>query len=750
MGVIDPSAEPDRVRITYAPSKATYEIEYEGLRCVTEIFVPAEGPSVCQRVTLTNLRDDPLELSATPVLRHACRWGSAAAWDKPEWYTKTAFFRDPAGPLGFSTLVTSPTCDISKRRSAVFWSSPEDVVGAEFSYDKFVGDGSFENPAAVFSGQLEVPLEDAGEWGEYGPKNHLFAYPQICALQYAYRLVPGETKSFRQSFSWIPNSEEGLLPDLDRARVEARLLEHEAMDAELEKLAAKFDCYTEARSIETPDTALNQYVNEWLPLQLDWVCSLDRGWPTGMRGGRDAANDFAALAPYDPAFTRELILTELSCQRDDGFVPRHFSAQGHAGPERDRRYPIDAGAVVVEMVHSYLGYTQDFSLFDEWLPWLDEPAERQEPFVVHLTRILDFYLDPENIGEHGLVKIREGGWLDSLNQAGVKGRGEGVMVTCQVVYALELVSEIVRKLKALNRVEPAVAEGLLNRYAEAKSVFKDSLLKHALNEEGYFNGFFNDDGHWLFSPKDPDGERRVYGPASYWAIISGVAVPEHLDACLQVVDFLRCEAGYQLNWPGFTKKRIPNVGRQASGDSPSGRSEHANPYNHGSHGFLGRAMSVAGKGDLLYDALKSLLPYDQEKHPVGDSRTPPYGVVNVWENIPRFKNRGKDVFLTGSTAYGLRMAYEWMLGIRPSMNGLVIDPCLPCSFDRTEVFVEYLGKPIRIEILNAQGREAGLKSLALNGFPVASQTVDPFSGRRVFVIAPSDLKEDANAVVAEL
>ena len=97
-----------------------------------------------------------------------------------------------------------------------------------------------------------------------------------------------------------------------------------------------------------------------------------------MRGGRDAANDFTAMTPLAPRWTRELILTELSCQRPDGWVPRHFSARGHAGPERDTRQPCDAGARVAEMVYEYLCFSRDFALLAERFPWLDQPAGQTE------------------------------------------------------------------------------------------------------------------------------------------------------------------------------------------------------------------------------------------------------------------------------------------------------------------------------------------------------------------------------------
>lgn len=745
-GIADPAAAPARFEVTFTPSRAVYEIEHEGLRVKTEVFLPMDGPTICQTVSVTNLRPKPLPLTAIPVLRHACQWADMAAWDKPEWYLRTAFFKDTDVGAGFSIHVTSPVCDVSRRRAAVFWAGLEGLTGAEVSYDAFIGHGTFENPEAVVRGRLELELAEARPWGEYDDRNQMFSFSPICALQYGLELAPGETRRLRQVFSWLTMPADGLLPDLTTARCPAIYLSEPTYRDEVQGVARQYDELMSVRQVTTPDMALNHYANEWLPVQLDWVCSLDRGWPSKMRGGRDAANDYTAMAALRPAWTRDLILTELSCQRPDGWVPRHFSAKGHAGPERDTRGHCDAGVWVLEMVHEYLCHSKDFDLLFESIPWLDQPAGEQDTVLEHALRAVDFFISEDNIGEHGLVKLREGEWLDTVNRAGLRGRGEGVMITAQVIMSLVQMQQLIGLLAERGRFPRDRAQALLDLYEQRRHAFADNLRRHAWNAEGYFNGFFNDDGHWLFSPKDPDGARRVYGAANWWAIIAGVAVPDLVDSCLKEMEFLRCDMGYRLNWPPFIYGPIPNVGRMASGDSPAGRSEHGNPYNQGSHGFLGRALAVAGQGDLLREVLTCLLPYDQQRHPVDQVRTPPYALVNVWQNVPRFRNRALMTFLTGSTAYAIRMIYDWLCGIRPTLDGLVVDPCLPRDFHDVSASFRYLDRTVHVNIRNPDGRQAGVKSMTVNGVAGTRTETDPFSRRTVFVADDAMFTGETNRI----
>jgi len=500
-----------------------------------------------------------------------------------------------------------------------------------------------------------------------------------------------------------------------------------------------------ARQIHTPDAALDRYANEWLPLQMDWVCSLDRGWPTGMRGSRDSANDFTAMVPLAPAWSRDILLTLFSCQRSDGWFPRQYSAAGRKG-KHDLRGHVDAGCWIIELLYTYLCYTKDWSLLDESLPWLD--SDENATVLDHALGAIEFYLRDENIGVHGLCKIGEGDWLDTVNRAGVKGRGESVTVTCLAIIAMTQMSAILEHL-AGGAVPRETAQSDRKRYAQHCNQFRDNLTTHALNSDGYFNSVFNDEGCWIFSNADGDGQRRVYGPANWFAVSCGAA-GEHTDSVLKQMEFLKAPHGYRLYWPPMGKVPIAAVGRAGSGDQPAGLWEHGNVYNQGSHGFLGRALAAAGRGDLLYEVLGYLLPYDQNKHPLAETLSAPYAVVNCWQQVPLFHGRGGMTFLTGSIAYGMRMVHEWMFGVRPTPGGLAVDPCVPTGFEHLQARLEYLNTTVELEIRNPGGKSTGVKEMTLNGAPVTETAEDPFSKRRIFVAPDERFTERVNKLIVTL
>jgi cellobiose phosphorylase len=327
----------------------------------------------------------------------------------------------------------------------------------------------------------------------------------------------------------------------------------------------------------------------------------------------------------DPAWARQIIRTLMSVQRSDGWFPRQYSALGRTG-KHDLRDYVDAGCFVIELLHDYLCFSKDWSLLQATEPWLDK--DDQASIWQHALAAMDYYVRPKNIGEHGLCKIRGGEWLDSLSQAGSLGRGEAVMTTNQAIIALAQMSEILAYLNQRGHKLAADSQRLLKLYARKKKSFRAAIRRHAFNRAGYFSSVFNDGGKWLFSERDPDGARRVYGPANWYSIASGAAGPDLVDSALTAMDALKCADGYRVMHPPMGRKPIAHVGRGGSGDQPAGLWENGTVYNHGSHGFLARALATAGRGDLLYQVLLYLMPYDQTKHPVASVMTPPYAIVN--------------------------------------------------------------------------------------------------------------------------
>jgi len=729
---IPPTQEPEEFFCEYTPEKAHYHVRQDSILCETAIFVPEDEAVVVVTYAVTNSDCRMREIELLPALRPHLAAAGLAPWDVPALYQMVEYSND-LHHLFYMEL-RSPAGIPEFREYAFVLSDIRAPDGIEVDYDSFIGRGTFENPEALHGKPLTIEADKRHRYGDYSPANSVNGKQGVVALHKRLRLEPGE--SF--SFTLVMGS-----PNLDARGVKPTLVEltrfEKYLDASTREKAMRTSLKgaeesTGRREISTPDKAFNRYVNEYLPLQLKWVRILDRGWPTGLRGVRDNAQDTTALIPLDRDGCRRTLLDLFGIQRTDGWFPRQYAIKGRHG-KHDLRSHVDGGVWVWELLYDYLCFTKDFALLQERTAYLD--SERESPLLLHAIELIGYYLDDDNVGEHGLCLIREGDWNDSINRAGREGRGESVMVSCQAVLALKQAAHLLDFLSNLGELEPAIGPSDLRSHSrvflERAERLKSDLLAHALNEDGYLNGVFTDNGEWVFSAHDPDGKKRISVPVNSFGIISGVLRDDNLRRALDVLVGMKRRDGWPLFHPPIGKPPIPKLGRIGQGDLSPGLGENGAIYNHGCHGFLGRAAAAAGEGDLLVEILSYMLPYDQERHPVQRSKTAPYGMVNHWKTAPGVEGRGGDCFLTGSISGALRSVYNGVFGIEPLLDGLALDPVMPKRWGTVSVRFSYLGANVAITYTGerADGEDA---IVIVNGDEITSKRNDIVLDREYVVI----------------
>lgn len=725
----DTKLEPQDLSVSFLPEKAVYEFTYNGLKLKTELAIPLHGKDIVMRLSITNIEQSATELQLKPFLIPYCNEAMLAPWDKNEWYLRSGFGNDENKGI-FWTQLLNPSGDKSKRRSMVMLTDGEGLKNIELSLEKFVGDGSVYCPEFAVDGKLRINAKRENGYGEYSNDAQIYAVPPVYAMEYEWHLESGETKTLTQVLSMPDNCDDGSMATRENALKALEWFSQEKYTEKVSEVKRFYDDICNINTVKTPDEMFNYYMNYWVPIQMNWVASLDRGWPSGMRGTRDSANDYSALIYTDLKSCREVLMTLLSCQRTDGWFLRQYSAAGRKGKHDERPY-VDGGVAVLEFFYKYITYSGDFAVVEEKLPWLDSDTEAS--VWEHMITAMDYYIEPENIGEHGLCKIRGGDWHDSVNAAGLEGRGESVMVTCQTINALGYMAELCEKLSKNTEK--------IDRYKALIPQFKESLRNSAFNKKGYYNSVFNDDGKWLFSDCDPDGVERPYGPSNWYAVISGTAKAEQLESVFKVKDALKSEFGYRLFYPPLGAKPIAKVGRTASGDVPAFMGENGNNYNHGSQGFLARALARAGKGDDLFEVMQWMLPCYQDKHPTSAVMTAPYAIINCWQELPSFRHRGMLTFLTGTVAMCVRAAYEWLCGVDYTSGGVTVEPSFPESWNEMSLSIKHQGKTLDITY-----KRTGNNLLLVNGEEIlkSEPTHNRYNG--YFFIPDEKLSKQTNVI----
>lgn len=716
---LDVNGEEPVSTVNFSATIAKYKYEYKNADIITELFVPFDKATVCIKTTIINKTENEAAFEVSPSLFPYINIPQMVAWDLPEWYLNVRTLKNNKA-MTFIAKMTSPEMDPNAERSVTY--NVDFDSNARFTLDmsEHIGTGNFFSPMSVInSKELSNSFNDADNSRGFGGKQSVFSAKYEC------KLSAGESKTFTQvltvqtttNYSQEENDYDVVY--FNQCSYEKKVLETENF---YKKLFSK-------KTITTENKLYDKFINEFAPLQMYWVCSLDRGWPSSMRGTRDASQDFTGLVPLYPEWTRENILQILSRQRTDGWYPRQFNAITKKGPH-DLRYFCDGGAFLLELMYEYLTYTRDFNFLFDRISWLDD--EKENTVLEHILKTFDFYLSPTNIGEHGLCKVWYGDWWDPMDKIGTDGIGESVTVSAQMVLNLKNFANLYIFLYKKGLVNN-LFENLAKTYLDAREKLIQAMQTHAFNKNGFFNGYFNDNHKWILSDNDPDGESRIYLVSNAWAIISGCANGEMKK---RILDNIQKESyskfGYYTNSKGFPTK-IDKAGRKGNGNQPN-----PSTYNH-AQSFLARACCVAGNPDMAYTATKHSLPIDDKCLPIDLTFAPPYAISNMYSCSAVTPHRVELQFLSGTVSYVLRVVYNFFLGITYELDGLAIKPALPNEFGNCSANFMYLGKKFTLKYTKTSSNE---KTVKFNGEVLLSKKYYPEENKEFPFIEDKQMKNE--------
>ena len=664
-----------QTEILFTPEKATYLFNFGDISVKTELLTPVKGMRFIMHLSFINNTEKEMDVSVLSVVYPYVNELMMAPWDKPEWYTNTKF--DKVN----NAFLTTRYSVAGKKEERRYFSFTSNLTANDYEL-------SLERLTEATNNFAYIPEQFSGL-----TQGEVYAFEQCMASRSLFKLAGKDVYSFTNVFA-TSVSEEKVLETIEVSK--AYFLQEKILEEE-KALSEKYEKLFAVRTVNTPDKIFNCFINGFLPLELDWVSALDRGWPTGMRGVRDASNDFQGYLAYDIEQCKGIIGNIFSKQRSDGWYPRQVPFGD--SDKFDLRHFVDSACFFTEFVYDYLAYSGDYAVLEKTYGYYD--SDLVESGLTHLVKGMEYLMAPENTGEHGLTKSRGGDWLDCLNSAGIKGRGETVMVSCQLVMCLKYLAQILEKLGYKDT----------EKYRAYAEKLKDTINKVSYNKEGFYNGVFTDNGVWIFSDNDPDGEKRVYAPTNSYAIISGVAEGKE-DGIIQHLETLATNSGYQLYSEPFGAKYVDGIGKMGTGDFQPYFSENASVYNHGSQFFYVRALAEVGDYEKLYKVLNFAMPFNEHNHKERDICAAPYAITNCYHLVPSFRGRAGFSFLTGSVAMLERSVYNWMFGVRFTLDGMQIKPCIPKEYVNSEIALEYMAQKVTVKY-NGYGNK--ILSAKVNG-----------------------------------
>ena len=112
------------------------------------------------------------------------------------------------------------------------------------------------------------------------------------------------------------------------------------------------------------------------------------------------------------------------------------------------------------------------------------------------------------------------------------------------------------------------------------------------------------------------------------------------------------------------------------------------------------AEAIIGRGNKAYQYYRAYLPSaSNDKAEIRQTEPYVYSQTVSSKYSSRF-GQSRNPWLSGTTAWAYFAAAQYILGIRPQYNGLMIDPCIPSNWDSFSVQRLFRGKKVNVKISN--------------------------------------------------
>ena len=133
--------------------------------------------------------------------------------------------------------------------------------------------------------------------------------------------------------------------------------------------------------------------------------------------------------------------------------------------------------------------------------------------------------------------------------------------------------------------------------------------------------------------------------------------------------------------------------------------------------------TVIGRGDQAWEYYRKICPSYLED--ISDlHKTEPYVYAQMIAGKDAFKpGEAKNSWLTGTAAWNFYTISQYILGIQPWYDKLVIDPCIPTSWKEYTIHRKFRGADLTIVVKNPDGVCRGVRSLTVDGKKVGGNAI---------------------------
>lgn len=606
------------------------------------------------------------------------------------------------------------------------------VDGFDTDRDTFLGAyNGFDAPDAVVNGKSGNSI--ASGWAPIG------------SHQINISLEAGQSASYVFVLGYVENPEnekwesQGVINKKPARELLSRFDTVEKADAALKTLAEHWNALLSKFTIESGDERFDRMINIWHQYQCMVTFNMSRsasyyesGIGRGM-GFRDSCQDLLGFVHLIPDRARERIIDIASTQFEDGSAYHQYQPLTKKGNMDVGSGFNDDPLWLIAGTCAYIRETGDFEILNESVPF-DNDETKAESLLEHLRRSFNYTVT--HLGPHGLPLIGRADWNDCLNlNCFSKEPGESFQTTGPSEGPVAESVFIAGMFVKYGSEYADLCEHLKLTDEAADARKKVQQMYDTVLKEGW-------DGKWFLRAYDANGNKvgshecedgQIYIEPQGFCVIAGIGVAEGQaqTALDSVKELLDTKYGIVLLQPAYKDYHL-ELGEVSS--YPAGYKENAGIFCH-NNPWVTVAETVVGDGDRAFETYAKICPaYIEDISEI--HRTEPYVYSQMIAGKDAVRHgEAKNSWLTGTAAWTFLSASQYILGIRPDFDGLMVDPCLPEQFHEIHVSRTFRGTTYHITIKNPANGQKGIKKLVVDGTEIAGNIIPPVNKKEVSVEA---------------
>ena len=712
----------DEYECRHGQGYTTITSKLNGIKSSTRYFVPLGESLEIWQTTLTNESASSVDLSLFSAIEFCL-------WDAND--DNTNFQRNYSiGQVEIVDEVIYHKTEYRERRDHfAYFACSEKLAGFDTQREAFLGN---------YNGWNQPQVVETGTSGN----SVAYGWQLVGSHHVKVQLKPGETKQIIFILGYQENPKDDkfdppgsqIINKKSAKQTLEKYLNQANADKAFNDLREYWTMLLGKFQVTTPDEDTNRMVNIWNAYQCMVTFNMSRsasyfesGIGRGM-GFRDSNQDLLGFVHMIPERARERILDLSATQLKNGGAFHQYQPLTKRGNNDVGSGFNDDPAWLVLGVSAYIKESGDWSILDELVQYENEPGT-ESPLYEHLQRSIQYTL--ERLGPNQLPLIGRADWNDCLNLNCFSDTPGQSFQTTTNKDGTTAESVFIAGLFVLACKEMA---GLAGKKKEERGASAKEYLQFASDMEktvwaagwdgDWFRRAYDNYGHVLGSKENTEG--RIFIEPQGICIMAGLGVENGnaVKALNSVAEHLATPHGIVLQQPAFSQYYL-HLGEISS--YPPGYKENAGIFCH-TNPWIMIAEAMVGRGDQAFDYYKRINPSAREEISELHKCEPyVYAQMIAGKDAPTH-GEAKNSWLSGTAAWNYAAITQNILGIRPTLDGLEVDPAIPAEWGEFNVTRNYRGVTYHIHVTNPQHVSKGVAKVTVNGKQVEGRLIRAEAG----------------------